>query len=564
MNPTAARSRQIRAILRRHSLGFLVGVIGAGSLVPFHHGLLGHRRRDRSYATPEHLRLVLEELGPAFVKLGQILSTRGDLLPPDFIAELAKLQDAGPPVDIDEIRQTIHAELGTEPEMLFEWFDPEPLASASIGQAHAATLRDGTSVVVKVRRPGVVAQVEEDLEILQSLAARAAQSWDFARDYDLPGIAAEFAVSLRAELDYLQEGRNAERIGANLAADDGVVVPRVFWEMTTKSVITLERMTGIKVNDLVALDAAGIDRRQLARDGASLMLKMIFDDHFFHADPHPGNLFIQADGTIALIDFGMVGSVDDERQAELADFLIAFSRGDPDALANALLQLSVTRESVDRDGLRVSLVSFVAGYRDRTLGQIDFGQLFTQLPTLLREHHLQLPREMALLFKVLTMAEGMAKDLDPTSELGRLLEPFSQHLIEERFSVHAMAKRFAQASADLGELVVKLPQGLRRMIEVLDTTGLEVHLRAAELEPLVGRVERIGNRLVAGLVAAALVNGIGGLVATNRKWQPREGPIIGVSLGIIGALTGYILVSARRPVRGRWMRLLTRRRGRGA
>ncbi|MGB3909579.1 MAG: AarF/UbiB family protein [Pseudolysinimonas sp.] len=252
MNPTAARSRQIRAILRRHSLGFLVGVIGAGSLVPFHHGLLGHRRRDRSYATPEHLRLVLEELGPAFVKLGQILSTRGDLLPPDFITELAKLQDAAPPVDIDEIRQTIHAELGAEPEMLFAWFDPEPLASASIGQAHAATLRDGTSVVVKVRRPGVVAQVEEDLEILQSLAARATQSWDFARDYDLPGIAAEFAVSLRAELDYLQEGRNAERIRANFAADDGVVVPRVFWEMTTKSVITLERMTGIKVNDLIA------------------------------------------------------------------------------------------------------------------------------------------------------------------------------------------------------------------------------------------------------------------------------------------------------------------------
>ena len=208
---------------------------------------------------------------------------------------------------------------------------------------------------MKVRRPGAVAQIHEDLEILQNLAERADKRWDAARQYNLPGIVEEFSRTLRAELDYLQEGRNAERFAADFADSPDVAVPQVFWETTTSRVLTLERMHGIRVDDLPALDAAGIDRNQLARRGADLILTMVFENRFFHADPHPGNLFIQTDGSIALIDFGMVGQLDEEVTEQLSDVLLAFTRGDSNALATALLALSITKNTSDRGELGRSL-----------------------------------------------------------------------------------------------------------------------------------------------------------------------------------------------------------------
>lgn len=249
------RSRQIAHILLSHGWGFLRNneqpIANATSVVA-------------ANARPLHLRLALEELGPTFIKLGQILSTRADLLPPEYLVELTKLQDSAPPVAFEEIHQALVTELGQPIEDIFARFDPVPLAAASIGQAHAATLWDGTEVVVKVRRPGIVEQVNEDLEILSELAATASRHWSFADRYDLTGLVEEFSQTLRAELDYIREGHNAERFAANFAADAHIHVPRVFWEMTTARVLTLERIHGIKINDLKALDEQGTDRRWLA------------------------------------------------------------------------------------------------------------------------------------------------------------------------------------------------------------------------------------------------------------------------------------------------------------
>ncbi|MEW6638548.1 MAG: AarF/UbiB family protein, partial [Actinomycetota bacterium] len=239
-------------------MGYMVGVFGLERFVPFHRGILGHPRREEPYTRPEHLRMALEELGATFVKLGQILSTRPDLMPPDYQEELARLQDAAPPIPSEAVEEAVRAELGQPVEEAFATFEREPLAAASIGQAHAATLRDGTEVVVKVRRPGVVEQIEEDLRILQSLAVRASRRWEVAEQYDVVALAQEFAQTLRAELDYVREGRNAERFAENFADDPGVHVPKVFWETSTSRVLTLERLRGIKVNDVEALDAAGI------------------------------------------------------------------------------------------------------------------------------------------------------------------------------------------------------------------------------------------------------------------------------------------------------------------
>ncbi len=311
------RYRVIAETLARHGLGVLLGASGIERFIPFHRSLARYAHRSEKYSTAQHVRLALEELGPTFVKLGQVLSTRSDLLPPAYLNELAKLQDSLSPVPPGVITDVLESELGGTVDDIFDSFDLTPLASASIGQAHAATLADGTEVVVKVRRPGAVEQVEVDLEILQNLAAQADRRWEDAAGYDLPGLAEEFARTLRAELDYLAEGRNAERFAENFADHPGVHIPAIHWETTTSRVLTVERLRGLKVSDLDALDRADVDRPALAARAAEVVAQMSFDDGFFHADPHPGNLFIEADGRIGLIDFGMVGVVDTELRERL-------------------------------------------------------------------------------------------------------------------------------------------------------------------------------------------------------------------------------------------------------
>ncbi|WP_374008437.1 ABC1 kinase family protein [Leifsonia sp. LS-T14] len=540
MSSHLGRYEQVGEVLARHGLGFLAEITGVDRW-------FAPRPADHDPATtPVRVRLALEDLGPTFIKLGQLLSTRSDLLPPPYLTELAKLQDAAPAVPPEEILTAIRAELGADVEELFADFDVHPLASASIGQAHAAHLDDGTPVVVKVRRPGVVAQVEEDLAIVQILARQASRRWERARDYDLEGLAQDFAISLRSELDYLQEGRNAERFATNFEADPMVRIPRIVWERTTSRVLTLERMTGIKVNDIERLDAAGIDRKEVARRGADMVLKMIFHDGFFHADPHPGNLFVTSDGSIALIDFGMVGELNDELKQELADFLIGYTQASPSLLASALYALSITKEVEDRPRLERSLAGWVSQYAGRPLSEVNFTHLISQLLAMLREHHLQLPRQMALLFKVLIMVEGMGLQLNHEFALGEVLTPYARRLVENRISVLATTKRLLRASGDAAELFIELPRRLRRIVETLDSSGIQIHLRAAELEPLVGRAERIGNRLVAGMITAALINGVGELVAGKRTGRPWMTLLMTAGLSTIASLIGYLMWTGRR------------------
>ena len=542
----AGRYLEIGSALRRHGLGFVVGLLGLDRMVAGGAGAAADAVRRANAESPAHLRAALEELGPTFIKLGQLLSTRSDLLPPTFVAELAKLQDAAPPVPVDVIRAVVRSELGAEPEETFASFDDRPLASASIGQAHAATLADGTPVVVKVRRPGAVSQVQVDLEILQNLATRATRAWEFARDFDAVGLVDEFAETIRAELDYLEEGRNAERFARDFQDDASVVIPRVYWEHTTSRVLTLERMSGMNVVDAAALDEAGVERDLVARRGADIVLKMIFEDRFFHADLHPGNLFIHGDGTIALIDFGMVGVIDEELRGHLSRLFIAMVRGDAELLTSAVIEVSVTSGSVDRLTLRDDLRPFVRRYRLQSVRQTPFARMMADLFAILRNNRVRLPREMILLFKALLLIEALATELDPDFRLGDALEPYAERLAWERLRASVMARRLARSSIDIGELALDLPRIVRRLVEAADTTGIQVHLRAAELEPLVGRAERIGNRLVAGMVGAALISGIGGLVASERRWRSWEGTMVGAGLGAIGALGAYLTWTARR------------------
>ncbi len=489
-----ARYGQIADALGRHGLGYLVGVFGLERFVPFHRGLLGHPRRAQPYTQPEHIRMALEELGTTFIKLGQIVSTRADLLPPDYQAELSKLQDQAPPVPTDEIEAVITAELGQHLDTLFASFDRTPLAAASIGQAHAATLPDGTEVVVKVRRPGVVEQVEEDLEILRNSAAAATRRWEVADRYDLVGLAEEFAQTLRAELDYIREGRSAERFAANFAHDPAIHIPRIFWETTTSRVLTLERIGGIKIDELGALDEAGIDRSTLAERAARMLLQMVFDDGFFHADPHPGNFFIETEGRIGLIDFGMVGTVDEHTQQQLVDVLLAVTSEDSNALVDALLNLSVAGRRIDRDLLRRDLEHLQSRYYGRPLSEIALGPVLSEALGAVRRHSLHLPPNLALLFKTIIMSEALGAQLDPSFRLITVLVPYAQWLMLRQYSPTLWVRRFARSSLDAARLGADLPQHVSGLIGELERGGLEVGMRPTGFDPLLRRFEQLVNR----------------------------------------------------------------------
>jgi ubiquinone biosynthesis protein len=540
IRPRDHRQREIAEVLARYGLDYLASVVGLEGLIARERALRQREPRD-THTPPEDLRLALEELGPTFIKLGQLLSTRADLLPTEYRAELAKLQDAAPAVPTDLVTDTIEAELHASVDAAFASFHAEPLACASIGQAHLATLQDGTEVVVKVRRPNVVEEMDQDFEIIRNFAARASRRSKAAARYDLVGLADEFVQTLRAQLDYLQEARNAERFAANFEGDPSVQIPRVFWDLTTSRVITLERIRGMKVTDIAALDEAGLDRHDLAQRAAQIVAKMVFEDGFLHADPHPGNFFIEPSGRIGIVDFGMVGTLDDALREQLSRLLTGFLRQDPDRLADAVLALGTSTEPVDRGRLREDLAGMLARYFGRSIGEISLRDALGDVLAIVRRHRLRLPRDLEVLLTVLLIAEGLVAVLDPDFQFAEALAPHARRQLLAQLTPAALRRRVEQFGADLAELAVDFPGRLDRLLKSVESGGLEVHLRTDELEALLARAERVGNRVAASVLAAALIDGLGGFALERRRHRrSSRTQWLGAELGALGTATAYM------------------------
>lgn len=537
------RFREIVETLTRHGLGFGLAVLGLDRRLPVSRG----RPIPQDATRPMRVRLALEDLGPTYIKFGQILSTRPDLLPAAYAEELAKLQDAAPPIPVAEVRQVITEELGDAGQELLATLQERPFASASIGQVHLARL-GGVEVVVKVRRPGVVEQIQADLEILEELAARASRAWELAAEYDVTGLVDEFARTLRRELDYVQEAHNAERFAENFSDDPRVRIPRVFWPQTTSRVLTLERMTGIKITDFAALKAAGIDRRQLAERSSSVLLTMVFEDGFFHADPHPGNFFVEANGRLEIIDFGMVGQIDDSLRNQLVRLLLASVDGDADQVTAGIVELCGTPQTVDVGRLRSGVSRLLRAYTGRPMAEIPIVPVVSEILGLLREHHLRLPSEVAMLAKMIMMADGLGKQLDPSFDLMTVLTPYTRWLMHDAITPQALLQRMRRLGIDTLQLGLEGPRAARRLLNILERGGFDVHVRAAELEPLMDRAEKIGNRVVAGMITSALITAIGELVAQEpSRWRNWTSALFAAGLGGVASLGGYIAWSSRRP-----------------
>ena len=537
------RYREITGVLARHGFGWLLGEIWPRGLLP------SARRRERAEdldptAQAVHLRRAFEELGTTCIKLGQVLSTRSDILPPTYIAELVKLQDAVPPVPHAHVAAVVEAELGAPPEHLFAAFDPTPLAAASIGQVHAARLRSGEEVVVKIQRPGVTTAVERDLDILLDLAGLMAQHTRLGPDYDVLGLAEEFAFNLRCELNYVREGHNADRFRQAFVGDPDLHIPRVYWDYTTTRVLVMERLRGIKVSDLAALEAEGMDRKRIAATSVRLMLEELFVHGFFHADPHPGNLYVLADSRIGMMDFGMVGRLDEALQEGLTRLFLALSKGDSERMVDELTAIGAAQSQINRPLLKRDLDHLIACYANRSVADLASARIFTEVTELVRRHHLRLPSDLLLMAKVMMISEGLGLQMDPDFQFVRFAQPYLEQFWLERRSPLRTGEQVAEGIVELAEFGLSLPRRLTRLVTQVERGELGAQVELRGMDRSLAEVQGMVNRLAMSILVGALIVGLSQfmhMVTPEGLIDRYAGPFFGL-LFIAATVLGFWLL----------------------
>jgi ubiquinone biosynthesis protein len=507
-----ARYRQIAMVLGKYRLEKVLKYVGIKNYRLIGWLLRGNPLRKMSYSEPERMRMAIEELGTTFVKLGQILSTRADLLPPEFTKELSKLQSSLKPLPVELMTDVISDDLGRPANEVFSQFVSDPIGVASIGQVYACTLQDGHEVVVKVQKPGVPEIVAEDMYILGRAAVSATKYWKGAEQYDLVGIVQEISDTIQTETDYIQEGHNAEYFAWFFKGDPTIHIPAILWESTTARVITMERIRGIGILDVQALDKAGFDRKELAKRAVSIWLKMVFEGEAFHADPHPGNLFVEPDGRLGLVDFGMTVTVDNDVRWHLANALKAILDRDADKLIDALIELGAV--SLRGEGSRARLrkdMKYVMGHFSTThllKRSESVSYNLEQLFTMLRRNRIQLPSNTFLLLKTIVMAQSLGRGLDPEFDIAPLLQSSVMRAIRKRYSIIAAVKRMPVATAELASLVGGLPQRFDRMLKTAERGELQVRADVSGIDVYIRQIKQTVNKALMVLIAASVIIGL--------------------------------------------------------
>jgi ubiquinone biosynthesis protein len=487
------------------------------------------------------LRRALDDLGPTFVKFGQVLSTRSDILPEGVLSELQKLQDTATPMPAGVAQEIIEGELGAPVEEVFRSFDPVPLGSASIGQVHRAVLRSGETVAVKVQRPEAPGRVGGDLELMREFAAFLDRRFGRRLFVDVRGLVAEFEVVIRRELDYTTEAENARRFAANFAGTP-VIIPAVYLELSTPRVLTEEYIEGTRFRDIRPLTLTPSERRRVASMGAEAIFKMAFEDGFFHGDPHPSNLLLTPEGDLALLDFGMVGYMSRGDIEALSRLFIAVIQRDASAALRGLERLGVTYATEIRADLVRDLREFLNKYSALSVGEVTLGQALSELIALARRYRLRMPPVFPLLTKALVTAEGLARAIDPTLNVYEVARPYAQRLLAERYKPGAVLEVVEEHALEYARYVEDYPEQVRLLLTELADGELEVQLVHGGLDELIGSVDVLANRLVFAVVTAALLVGSSMLGAFDLG-GPRV-PLLGVPvISFIGFTLALILSS---------------------
>lgn len=535
------RYRTVLRVLSRHGLGVLGEQLGlTGVRLP---RWITGPGADADPGRGERLRRAFEELGPAFVKLGQMLSTRADLLPPDIVSSLERLQDQVAPVDFAQIKTVLEAELGTPLERHFRSISPQPVAAASLGQVHEAVLTTGESVVIKVQRPGVQEQIELDLQVLLGLAGLAVRRSQRARHYDVLGVAHEFAVMLRGELDYRQEGRSADRFRQNFAQDEWVRFPAVYWEQTTDRVLTLERVGGFKVTDREAILRAGLDPAQVAERLAGAIFRMVLRDGFFHADPHPGNLFISPGGHVIFIDLGMVGELTTAMRNNVVDYVIGVVGNDPDKVVQAILQMGVIRGRSNRAALRREVERLQQKYGEIPLKQVEFGPALREILAMARRYNISFPSGYTVLLKAMSTLEAVARQVDPQATMVGLAAPYAELVLQGRLQPERLLERLGRDLVDAGRHTMRIPRQVSRVLTLLEEGELKIAVDHSGLEPTLLRLSLIANRLAIAILLASLIIGTALVAARGEASFLQHYPIADAGFLLIGAVGLWLVWS---------------------
>jgi len=512
------RLRQILSVFAKNGFVDVVDRMSLGKYLPRRLAAYAETQAERS--TPERLRISFEELGPTFVKLGQLLSTRPDLLPESFIEEFIKLQDNVNPLPYEIVRDVVEKELGKTLAVAFASFDEKPLAAASIGQVHAATLHTGERVVVKVRRPEIRKIIETDVSLLAFLAGLLERYVPESRVANPKIIVDEFFRTLSQELDFIIEANNIQKIGENLAAIPEILVPKVYKTHSTGRVLTLERFDGIRVNDIKALDAAGIDRKHIVAVGAKAFFKSIVIDGLFHGDLHGGNLFVLPGNRLGIIDFGIVGRLSEKSRSQLANMVMSLLSEDYENLCFQYAELGAAGPSIDFDGFQREVRNTLSPYMGLPLNEINLGRVLIEATKIAAKYKISVPGDWMLVFKAILTIEGMGRTLDPTFDIMTYGREMMGELIQNQYSLPRIGRDMLWIAKDVAALMQILPRQIRWMIRKFNSNDFAVEIKSPDLENLRAQID-IGSRRTSLSIAAAGLF-VAGTVALGFK----DGPLI--------------------------------------
>jgi ubiquinone biosynthesis protein len=502
------RFRHIAEILVRNGLGVLLDQLDLGLF------MTGNLRRRAEKANqelartsiPERVRHTLEDLGPTYIKLGQLLSGRGDLLPASYIEELTKLLDQAPAFSYEEVVKQVETELGRPPEAIFTAFERTPIAAASIGQVHRATLPNGDRVVVKVQRPNIEKMVRSDLDLLMRQARFLERRIEAARGYNLVENIEELTYTLTNELDYMTEAQNIDRFYQTYGDEPSLRIPRVYWGYTTKRVIVMEEIEGLKLTDLDRVRQEGYDLPAIAEIGTDFYMKQIFEDGFFHADPHPANVMVCGD-QLAILDFGMVAFISQRLREDLGDMLVGVITQNTEQVITVMVRMGVITRTTNLRELERDLNRMLVRYLGLPLQQMDVAQIMREILSISFMHHVRLPADFALLIRTMIILNGLGKDLDPNYQLVPALEPFVRRLVQDKLSIRRIGANALRSFESLNTLVQRFPNRLDDLWDQLDDGDVTVGVSVRDLQMIIRRVDRIANRLAFALIVAALIIG---------------------------------------------------------
>ncbi len=545
------RMQTILNVLLKHGFGQLIRRIGLHKLLPLGKQAstftVDDSEASRGFSIPERLRMVLDELGPTFIKFGQVISTRPDIIPEPFIAELKKLREHATPLSFVQIRKTVEKELKESLSEVFSEFHEVALAAASIAQVHYATLKTGEKVVVKILRPGIDKVIRNDIDILYTIAGLIERyADDFAR-FDPVGLVREFEKTITREIDFHVEAANTVRFRKQFEDEDIVVVPRVYWDYSSKRILTMERIVGVPMDDLDSIQAAGLDQKRLASEGMRIFLRQVLEFGFFHADPHPGNILALPDGRIGIIDFGMVGRLDRNLDEGISALIIGVLEQDYDRLLRSLKELGFQFDDGVDPELKMDLREIVETYYGMPLERVDISDLILRLLSTVSYYRIRVPSNYLMLSRAMVVAEGIGRQLDPKIDVISIGKPMIKDIFKRRSDPMKLLKETVYVVGEMRRCMNVLPAHIETVFSKLKRGTLQIEFLHRNLESIGHDIERTGNRVAFGIVTGCLLLGSSLIVLADKGPYLFGMPALGlVGFASAGVAIFWLLVAIMR------------------